>query len=99
MACVEIRKLYGGQRGTRVRGFDLVIQNPEIHVILCTSISALDELVHIMYGTALYKSGTFKLNGKDAIGLRKKEIQYITMDTYLFPGFTVMDNIYMASPE
>ena len=99
MACVEIRKLYGGQRGTRVRGFDLVIQNPEIHVILCTSISALDELVHIMYGTALYKSGTFKLNGKDAIGLRKKEIQYITMDTYLFPGFTVMDNIFMASPE
>ena len=66
MACVEIRKLYGGQRGTRVRGFDLVIQNPEIHVVLCTSISALDELVHIMYGTALYKSGTFKLNGKDA---------------------------------
>lgn len=99
MACVEIRKLYGGQRGTRVRGFELVIQNPEIHVILCTSISALDELVHIMYGTALYKSGTFKLNGKDAIGLRKKEIQYITMDTYLFPGFTVMDNIFMASPE
>ena len=48
MACVEIRKLYGGQRGTRVRGFELVIQNPEIHVILCTSISALDELVHIM---------------------------------------------------
>ena len=76
MACVEIRKLYGGQRGTRVRGFDLVIQNPEIHVILCTSISALDELVHIMYGTALYKSGTFKLNGKDAIGLRKKESLY-----------------------
>ena len=43
MACVEIRKLYGGQRGTRVRGFELVIQNPEIHVVLCTSISALDE--------------------------------------------------------
>lgn len=99
MAYIEIKQLYGGQRGTRVRGFDLVIEHPEIHVVLCTSISALDELVHIMYGTALYKSGIFRIDGKDAIGIRRKEIQYITMDTYLFPGFTVMDNIFMASPE
>lgn len=99
MAYIEIRKLYGGQRGSRVRGFELIIEKPEIHVVLCTSISALDELVHIMYGTALYKSGDFKVDGKNAIGLRKKEIQYITMDTYLFPGFTVMDNIFMASSQ
>ena len=96
---IEIRQLYGGQRGTRVRGFDLTIEKPEIHVVLCTSISALDELVHIMYGTALYRSGHFQVDGKNAIGLRNKEVQYITMDTYLFPGFTVMDNIFMASHE
>jgi len=99
VALIEIRQLYGGQRGTRVRGFDLTIEKPEIHVVLCTSISALDELVHIMYGTALYRSGHFQVDGKNAIGLRNKEVQYITMDTYLFPGFTVMDNIFMASHE
>lgn len=99
MAYIEIRQLYGGQRGTRVRGFDLMIEKPEIHVVLCTSISALDELVHILYGTALYRSGTFRVDGKNAIGLCNREVQYITMDTYLFPGFTVMDNIFMASPR
>ena len=55
---------------------------------MCTSISALDELVHIMYGTALYKSGTFKLNGKDAIGLKEKR------DTIYNYGYIPVSWIY-----
>lgn len=98
VAEIEIEELYGEQRGSRIRGFNLKITEPEIHMVLCTSISALEELIHILYGTVRRAAGTFKVDGTDCRGVKTGEVQYITMDTYLFPGFSVLDNIFMADP-
>ena len=96
---VNVRKYYPLTRSHALRDISLVVEKGEFVGIKGPSGCGKSTLFYVLAGLLTPTAGTIYFQGKllmrirDKVGYRRRNIGFVFQDFYLYPGFTVLQNV------
>ena len=99
---VNVRKYYPLTRSHALRDVSLAVEEGEFLGIKGPSGCGKSTLLYVLAGLLTPTAGMVYFQGKlltcirDKVGYRRKNIGFVFQDFYLYPGFTVLENVLFA---
>lgn len=96
----EIKNLSSALPERKLKNFYIKIDKPEIHGILCSSFSWMDELLDIFSGDIPIEEGAILIDGESII--KKNGLSHIKLvvgSNGLYKDISVLENLYIAEKK